>query len=73
MKPTKHDRVEYILLDPSCSGSGIVNRNDHLTSVGTTKVCMLLLVDYNEMCHRSQLRKDSSHSLPSSTKSCAML
>ena len=30
----KYSNVEYILLDPSCSGSGIVSRMDHLlTSV----------------------------------------
>lgn len=28
-----YKNVEYILLDPSCSGSGIVGRLDHLTSV----------------------------------------
>ena len=44
VKPAEHGRVEYILLDPSCSGSGIVNRDDHLTSVGTTKVCMFIAV-----------------------------
>ena len=38
MDPSDHDGVEYILLDPSCSGSGIINRDDHLTAVGTTKV-----------------------------------
>ncbi|CAG8456115.1 280_t:CDS:10 [Diversispora eburnea] len=26
----KYSRVEYILIDPSCSGSGILNRLDHL-------------------------------------------
>jgi len=29
-KSTDFSRVEYILLDPSCSGSGIVNRMDYL-------------------------------------------
>ena len=38
VNPANHNGVEYILLDPSCSGSGIVNRDDHLTTVGTTKV-----------------------------------
>ena len=44
MDPSDHDGVEYILLDPSCSGSGIINRDDHLTAVGTTKV---IPVSYN--------------------------
>lgn len=26
----EYSQVEYILLDPSCSGSGIVNRMDYL-------------------------------------------
>lgn len=26
----KYSRVEYLLLDPSCSGSGIISRLDHL-------------------------------------------
>ena len=38
MNPSDHDGVEYILLDPSCSGSGIINRDDHLTAGDTTKV-----------------------------------
>ena len=43
LRPTEYDKVEYILLDPSCSGSGIVNRDDHLVGVGT-KVCMFTVV-----------------------------
>lgn len=38
MNPSDHNGVEYILLDPSCSGSGIINRDDHLTAGDTTKV-----------------------------------
>ena len=30
MKTEEYQDVEYILLDPSCSGSGIVRRLDHL-------------------------------------------
>lgn len=30
-KDPKFSKVQYILLDPSCSGSGIVSRFDHLT------------------------------------------
>ena len=37
INPTDYKTVEYILLDPSCSGSGITNRDDHLTS-HTTQV-----------------------------------
>lgn len=29
-------QVEYLLLDPSCSGSGIISRLDHLADVATT-------------------------------------
>lgn len=36
MDPANHDRpIHYMLLDPSCSGSGIVNRLDYLTSTDT--------------------------------------
>jgi putative methyltransferase len=31
-KPEQYQDVEYILLDPSCSGSGIASRMDHLLS-----------------------------------------
>jgi putative methyltransferase len=32
---TAFTRVTHILLDPSCSGSGIVNRLDYLLGAGT--------------------------------------
>ena len=36
-KNSKYKDVEYILLDPSCSGSGIVGRLDHLVSEETSE------------------------------------
>lgn len=57
VNPSDHNGVEYILLDPSCSGSGIINRDDHLTAGDTTKESVkkrlksLSAFQYKILCH----------------------
>ncbi|XP_077868127.1 28S rRNA (cytosine-C(5))-methyltransferase-like [Saccoglossus kowalevskii] len=46
----KFQKVEYILVDPSCTGSGIVNRNDHLMGAqGITKARLRSLSSFQVM------------------------
>ncbi|KAJ3062834.1 putative 28S rRNA (cytosine-C(5))-methyltransferase, partial [Quaeritorhiza haematococci] len=50
----KYKKVEYILLDPSCSGSGIVNRLDHLAptqSHSPERLSALSSFQYSALLH----------------------
>ena len=41
----QYAKVEYFLLDPSCSGSGIVSRLDHLVDNDEGKYLKLYIVE----------------------------
>lgn len=62
--------VEYILLDPSCSGSGIVNRLDHLVDEGDSsgnKDRLQSLADFQLQCLLHALHFPNVHRVVYST------